>query len=268
THPGIGPALKADFPEIEESARMLHQSLFLGDNIAVTYDDGEGNVLSFNENDLYDVDPSFLSMFSFSFLYGDSVNALSKPGNLVISETLSRKFFGDQNPIGKTLRLLGRFPFTVNGGFKEIPENSHIKFKILMASWMQNMMETDYNDEGLWKWAEFYTYIRLKPMADHKALEAKFPEFMEKYLGTRMETRNEVEAIHLQPLTSIHLNSPELTKERRVHGSARTVYFLLTVAILILVIAWINYVNLSTSKSVERAREVGLRKMAGARRIQ
>lgn len=268
TYPGIGPALEADFPEVEESARMLHQSLFLADNIAVTYDDGAGNVISFNENRLYDVDPSFLRMFSFSFLYGDSVNALSKTGTVVISETLSRKFFGDQNPIGKTLHLLGRFPFTVNGVFNDIPENSHIKFNILMASWMQNRMESDHTNEGLWKWQEYYTYIRLKPLANPKALEAKLPGFMRKYLGDRLDETSGAGQIELQPLADIHLRSPNLIKEREARGSASTVYFLMVVAVMILAIAWINYVNLSTSKSVERAREVGLRKMAGATRPQ
>lgn len=268
SYPGIGPALEADFPEVEESARMLHQSLFLADNIAVTYDDGEGNIVSFNENRLYDVDPSFLKMFSFSFVYGDSINALSKTGTLVISETLSRKFFGDENPIGKPLYLLGRFPFTVNGVFKDVPENSHIKFNILMASWMQNRMESDPSNEGLWKWQEFYTYIRLKPFADPKALEAKLPGFMSKYLGDRLNETTGEGLIELQPLTDIHLRSPDLIKERDTRGSASMVYFLMVVAIMILAIAWINYVNLSTSNSAKRAREVGLRKLAGATRQQ
>lgn len=264
TYPGIGPALEADFPEVEESARMLHQSLFLADNIAVTYDDGSGNIVSFNENRLYDVDPSFLRMFSFSFVYGDSINALSKTGTLVISETLSRKFFGDQNPIGKTLHLLGRFPFTISGVFKDVPENSHVQFNILMASWMQNRMENDPTNEGLWKWQEYYTYIRLNSRADPKELEAKLSDFMRKYLGDRMNDNNGEGQIELQPLTDIHLRSPNLIKERDTRGNASMVYFLLIVAIMILAIGWINYVNLSTSNSARRAREVGLRKIAGA----
>ncbi|MFC4870694.1 ABC transporter permease [Negadavirga shengliensis] len=199
-HPGVGPALKADFPEVEEYARMAHQSIHLGDNVAVSYEDEQGNIKMFNEDRVYNVDPSFLTLFSFPFVYGDTENALSDASLIVISESISRKFFGSENPMGKTLHLLGRFPFTVNGVFQDVPENSHIQFDILIASWAYRN-EGDYNKEGSWKWPEFYTYVKLDPLADPQQLEAKFPEFMQKYLGERMKEMNNEERLHLQGIS-------------------------------------------------------------------
>ncbi|MEM9831867.1 MAG: ABC transporter permease [Bacteroidota bacterium] len=260
-HPLVGPALKEDFPEVEAYIRMVHQSIIFGENVAISYDDGQGNVKMFNEDRLYDVDSSFFSMFNFPFLYGDPENALSEASSIVISETISNKFFGSENPLGKRLLIFGRFPFTVSGVFKDVPENSHIKFNVLIATWMRHR-------EGMQAWPEFYTYIKLDSLADPEQLAAKFPDFMQKYLGDRMREMNNIERLHLQPITDIHLRSPKLTKEREAHGNEQTVYFLTLIAVLILVIAWINYINLSTSKSIERAQEIGLRKVAGASRRQ
>ncbi len=260
-HPLIGPALQEDFPEVEAYVRMVHQSIIFGENVAISYDDGQGNVKMFNEDRLYDVDSSFFSIFNFPFVYGDSENALSEASSIVISEKVSKKFFGSENPLGERLLIFGRFPFTVSGVFKDIPGNSHIKFDILTATWMRHQ-------EGLRTWPEFYTYVKLDSLADPQQLAKKLPGFMEKYLGDRMREMNNEEWLHLQPITDIHLKSPKLAKEREVHGNERTVYFLGIIAMLILTIAWINYINLSTSKSIERAQEVGLRKVAGASQRQ
>ncbi|MCG8306533.1 MAG: ABC transporter permease [Cytophagales bacterium] len=267
-HPGVGPALEADFPEVEEYARAVHQSIFMGDVAAWSHVDAKGNEMVFNEEHVYNVDPSFLSLFSFPFVFGDPGNALSDVSSVVISQTISKKFFGSENPLGKTLLLNGHRSFTITGVFEDVPENSHIKFDILVSFFLRNGWGDGWNPEWDWKWPEYYTYVRLVPQADPQKLEAKFPEFVSKYMGDIMEEFNIENHIHLQALTDIHLKSPNLKKEREAHGSERTVYFLMLIAVLILVIAWINYINMSTSKSIERAREVGFRKVVGASRQQ
>lgn len=262
-HPGVGPALKDNFPEVAAYARMVHQSIIFGDNMAISYDDGQANVKMFNENHLYDVDTSFLTMFSFPFVYGDPAKAFPNTGSIVISEAVSKKFFGDENPLGKRLRIFGRFPFTVSGVFKEVPENSHLKFDILLSTWMRNRAGFEMGS-----WPEFYTYIQLTPQADPQQLEAKLEGFLQQYLTDRKGEKHDALRLRLQPITDIHLRSPRLTKERVAHGSERTVYFLMVIGLLILVIAWTNYINLSTAKAIGRAQEVGLRKVVGASRQQ
>lgn len=266
-HPGVGPAMKEEFAEVEEFTRVLHQSIFMGEVTTWSHIDDQGNEKVFNEERVYCVDPSFPDVFSFPFVYGDPKTALSDISSVVIAESISRKFFGSENPIGRTLLLDGRRNLTVTGVFKDVPENSHLKFNILVTFFFEEM-KPRVSEEAHWKWAEYYTYVRLMPGTNPSAIEARFPDFVERHMGEYMRRMNFVEHFHLQPVVDIHLRSPEMTKEREVHGSERTVYFLLIVAILILVIAWTNYVNLSTSKSIERAREVGVRKVSGASKRQ
>ncbi len=114
-HPGAGPALKQDFPEVQEYARIVHQSIFMGTNSTWAYVDERGEMKSFNEDRVYCADPSFITMFSFPFVYGDPHQALADNSSIVISQSISRKFFGDENPLGKTLLFRGERPFCVSG---------------------------------------------------------------------------------------------------------------------------------------------------------
>ena len=267
-HPGAGPALKQDFPEVQEYARLVHQSIFMGNSSTWAYVDEGGEMKSFNEDRVYCADPSFITMFSFPFVYGDPQQALADNSSVVISQSVAKKFFGNENPMGKTLLLGGDQPFTVTGVFKDVPENSHVKFDILVSFFLQDGWNGGWNHDWDWKWAEFFTYVQLDPQADPTKLAAKFPAFVEKFLGDRMKETNKTNRFVLQPIDDIHLKSPNLAKEQEVHSDQSTVYFLAVIAFLILVIAWINYVNLSTSKSLERAQEVGLRKVVGASKRQ
>ena len=265
-HPAAGPALKDEFAEVEDYARLVHQSIFMGNETAWSYTDPSGEVKVFNEARVYDADPSFLTMFSFPFIYGEGEHALYNGTSVVISENISRKFFGSDNPLGKTLHLGGRRPFVVTGVVR-MPENSHIRFDILISSYLRSMV-TNPDQYGSWKFAEFFTYIKLKENADVKEFEAKLPAFTARHLDERTKRMNIEERFYLQPVADIHLKSPRMTKEQEVHGQERTVYFLMVVAVLILIIAWINYINLSTAKSLQRAGEVGIRKVAGASKRQ
>ena len=267
-HPGTGPAMKADFPEVESYARVVHQDIF-NDGVSIWSQTDENNMGKvFSVDRVYNVEPSFLTMFSFPFIYGNPESAFPDRSSVVISESVSNKFFGPENPVGKTLVRNGRRAFKVTGVFKDIPENSHIKFDILVSYFMTDAWGGGWDHSWDWVWAEYFTYIRLKPQTNIRTLEARMPAFAEKVLSEYMKRTGRTYRIRLQPITDIHLNSSSLSKEIEVRGNENTIYFLSIIAVLILMIAWINYVNLSTSKSVERAREIGVRKVAGASKRQ
>ena len=268
SHPGTGPALKVEYPEIEDYARMLPQSLRMGKLVALSRVDEKNEEKTFYEEHIYIVDPSFLTMLSFPLKYGDPVNALTDPSSIVITESIAEKYFGSENPIGKVLTADGHRPFKVTAVLKDIPGNSHIKFDILVSFWIVENLKGNFDEEGHWKWPEFYTYVRLASNVNVKSFESKLAGFYERHNGENLRKRNLQERVYLQALTDIHLRSPEMINEREVHGSEQMVSFLLIIAGLIILIAWINYINLSTSKSLERAREIGLRKVVGALKRQ
>jgi putative ABC transport system permease protein len=258
-HPAAGPALKEEFPEVIEYARAAHQSVLFKNQLSWSYTDKQGNKKVFNLDNAYFVDSSFITMFSFPFIYGDPGSVLENPNDIAISKSVSQKFFGDENPIGKELRIDDSWPLTVSGVFEDIPENSSIKFDALLQLQLGGLNNS-------WVWPLYYTYVKLDSLADPKKLQAKMQDFADKYLGEIMKKYNWRNNFILQPMTDIHLKSPVLTEERSMTGNILTVYFLVIIAMSILAIAMINYINLATAKSIERAKEVGLRKVAGAAR--
>jgi putative ABC transport system permease protein len=251
-YPALGPSMKADFPEVVDFARLTRSSTML------SYTDEKGQTRRFNESNLYMADPSFLRMFDFPFLSGDPGTALEKRNSLVISASLAKKYFGADEPVGKTFVLFGS-PFVVTGVFSDIAENSHIHFDALI-SMGEHFNYTEWDAPG------YYTYILLAPGADPRKVEARFPPFIEKYLGKRLKSLNLSLQFHMEPVTDIHLQPT--SSEPEPQGSKQMLYLLSALGLFILVIAWVNYINLSTAKSIERAREVGVRKVAGASRLQ
>lgn len=263
THPGVAGALERDFPEVELAARMVPQSVFLTDGSTWSYVDERGEYTTFQETGVYNVDPGFLELFSFPLLRGDRATALSDPSSIVLSETIAHKYFGSDDPVGKVMLLNNGRRFTVTGVVVDVPGNSHMSFDILVSYFFA---EGQWNHSVDWRWPEFYTYVKLAPGTKPESMERRFDPFLLKYMGPRMKEMGFVEHLKLQRLYDIHLRSPEMAKERNPHGSVTTVYLLLVIAVLILIIAWINYINLSTSKAIERAGEVGIRKVVGARK--
>jgi putative ABC transport system permease protein len=256
----IGPMLKKDFPEVAEFARLGAPSSFGSTSANMfSYTNGHGNSVRFVETNFYYADPAFLRMFSFPFVEGNPATALSTEHSMVISASTARKYFGSEDPMGKTLYLNNQ-PLVVGGVFRDVPENSHIHFQLLVSLGPQ-WGYTNLDGPG---WA---TYILLAPGADAAKLTAKLPAFADKYLAKRLSNFGLSASFALQPLKEIHLNS-SLAFEVEPQGSAKMLYFLTILGVFILVIAWINYINLSTAKSMERAREVGVRKVAGATRWQ
>ncbi len=260
-HPSVGPALKAEFPEIIDYARVAPASLFYNASM-LSYTEG-GSTRIFNEERVYIADASFFQLFSFPFIEGDPASALTNARSVVVSRSMAKKYFGDEDPLGKTLTLNAQTPFKVTGVFTDVPENSHLKFDMILSF---ATMGTNWGYAD-WMFPEFYTYVLLAPNADPQKIDQKFPGFIHAHMAALMKQLNYGAQMHLQPVTDIHLRS-NYNKELEANGSEREIGFLTLIGIFILVIAWINYINLSTAKSVERAKEVGLRKVIGAGRLQ
>lgn len=254
--PGVGPAMLDAYPEVEAFAR-LH--LRYG-GMVVRHEE-----ISIKEKNLFQADQSFLELFSYEWLEGDKKNALVNPNTAVIAEEMVPRYFGTENPIGKRIILGGDEEYEITGIIRS-PENSHLKIHFLlsyetMKQWNDWVAE---NYQTNWGWYDFYTYVQLKPGADIATVESRFPELIRKHTDDETVERM---ALSLQPVKEIHLYS-DLLQEARVNGNGVIVFILLGVAFLILVIAWINYVNLSTARAINRAREVGIRKTVGARKGQ
>ncbi|MDR3711428.1 MAG: ABC transporter permease [Puia sp.] len=263
-HPSVGPFLKLEFPEVLGYARLFDPGLVMSAT-TISYTDKTGKKTSYNEQKIFLADSSFLTLFSYPFAEGDPVAALTEPNSVVISTREAEKYFGKEEPMGKTLYLDQQMPLKVTGVFKDVPENSHLKFNMLISF---SSVGQDRRFTGPdWTWPEFYNYVLLAPGTDPQKLEAKFPAFIQKHLGPILERYKFGCAFHLERVTDIHLRSTYL-REVEVSGSEREIVFLSIIGIFILAIAWINYINLSTAKSMDRAKEVGLRKVTGSTRLQ
>ncbi|WP_221394017.1 ABC transporter permease [Dyadobacter sp. NIV53] len=261
-HPAVGPAMKADFPEVLDYVRVVSVSLFMNAS-TMSYEALNAEPKTFNESKIFLADASFFNVFSYPLVFGDRKTCLTEANTIAISASEAKKYFGTKNPVGQVLKMNGRMPMKVTAVFQDVPENSHIKFDMLIS------FETVGPNWGkdVWTWPEFYNYVVLAPGTDVKKLEAKFPAFIQKYLGAKMKELSFGNTFELQPITDIHLNS-NLLKEAEANGSEKEIYFLAIIGAFILFIAWINYINLSTAKSMERAKEVGLRKVVGAEKQQ
>ncbi len=254
----LGKVLKQELPEVIDYAR-LHEE----DEVVVTYEEN-----SYLEDLVYYADSSFLTMFSFPLLVGNPATALSKPNTVVISESMARKYFGDENPVFKVILVddgEGGIQYTVTGIFQDIPENSHITFDFLLSI---HEIVGDDNVQQAWGFNAFFTYLKLMPGTDLEFLKEKTHEIRDRYYGEFLEQMNLQHEYDFQPLSDIYLSSDDLVMEPEVRGNTKINYYLTIIAIFILILAWFNYINLTTAKAIERAREVSLRKIHGAFRRQ
>ncbi|MBI1768898.1 MAG: ABC transporter permease [Bacteroidetes bacterium] len=269
-YPGVGPALKNELPEVTGFARLYNMGY--KNNIIITNEDAKPDPIAFKHRRFLYADSSFLLMMGYTMVAGDPKTALAHPFNAVISEKYARMYFGNEDPIGKSLRLQDddfvNELVKVTGVVKDIPANTHLKFDVLF-SYKSLFPRGDWAiaryDHG-WKRKDMYTFITLRPGADPKILEAKLPSIVTKYKPENKQ-QNQNDILTLQPLKSIHLTS-SLAEEPESNGDERIVNFLSLIGMFVLIIAWINYVNLSTAKAMERAKEVGVRKVMGAFKSQ
>lgn len=260
--PAVGPALKNNFPEVKRFTRLFPVS-----GIA-QYESPTRGVISFREEKMQIVDSSVFEIFDINLLQGDKVSSLAGPDKVVLSERAVKRYFADEDPIGKTISWDGNRKFEVTGIFENLPENSHIKFDFLFSYGTLNR-EADNESETSWGWYDFNTYVLLEPGTDVRALQAKWNTWLAKNREEEWNKRSSKQEFILQPLLDIHLG-PVLLQESQPdeRGNADSVYALSAIAFFILVIAWVNYINLATAKSFERANEVGVRKVMGALKNQ
>jgi putative ABC transport system permease protein len=238
------------FPEVEGYTRFYRTESL------VKYGDK-----TFKEKNILFAQSSFFDLFSFPLLEGKADSSLLAINHAVITEETARKYFGDENPIGKMITLDGASDFEVTGIVKSIPGNSHLKFDILVS--YENLIKGSRYWDSYWVSERVYSYILLTPGADAEALQTKLAQIPETFIGKFMKEAFFLLEYRLVKLTDIHLHS-SVSNELEVNGSYRNVVSLGIIACLVLLIAFINYINLATSRSIERAHEVGIRKVSGA----
>lgn len=260
-----GPAMAEDYPEVVNFVRLMPPvTQYLVSRIEKD--------LHFYEEKFVFADDTFFDVFDFELLKGDIKSVLSEPNSVILTQSTVKRYFGSEDPMGKTIVIDKKFPFVVSGILKDIPRTSHFKFDFL-ASFvtLENSSMREYAPMlrfFLYRRGTIYTYILLSEGASAVELEKKMPDFMEKYAGEYLRTRTLNTLMPtLQPLKSIHLHS-HLEREWEPNGNIQHVYIFLAVAIFVLLIACFNFMNLSTARSALRAREVGLRKVVGAERPQ
>ncbi|MDP4218044.1 MAG: ABC transporter permease [Bacteroidota bacterium] len=248
----IAPNLKKEFPEVESAVRLYTTSLL------VRKDD-----VKFQELNSFFADSAFFNVFDLKLLHGDPVTALKDPFTVVFSESAAKKYFGNANPVGQTVLMTGQnWSVRVTGLMKDMPENSQIRADMIVS--MPTLIRTlnvnppldeDWVDDGP------PAYVLLKPGASAAALEAKLGSFVDRHAGTEMKKQQVFVNLSLQPVKDVYLHS---SRPGTKTGNIKNVYILSFIAAVILLIACINFINLTTARSTERAREVGIRKVVGA----
>ncbi len=246
TPPALAPAIQSAIPEVKVVTRVFPN---WGSNFLINY--GEKKI---TEEKLYRVDSSFFDVFTFPFIYGNAQNAFKEINSIVLTESASKRYFGNNNPIGKTLHVDELGDLAVTGVIEDVPSNSHFHFDFLIST-----RKFDGNIDANWGFYNFYTYIKVKPGINSANLTKKIQAVYESGVT------NGKNIFYVQPLTDIHLTS-NLKWELEPNSDKLYVYVFTIIALFIIVIAGINYVNIATAKASVRAKEIGVRKVAGAYR--
>ena len=250
--------LKDEFPEIQASAAVLPP----GSSYMITH--GENR---FYEKGFYHTDSTFFDIFSVGFVQGNPETALKDAFTVVLSESMALKYFKDVDPIGKTIRAEDTWDYRIVGVMRDLPANSHMNYDFL-AHQSESSVSFRPDERYSWDlWNRSHVYLLLAPASSPDELASKFPEFVSRHVNSRFESENITFDLSLQPLKSIHLYS-DRTGELEPNGSISIVFLYGAVAVLILMIACVNFVNLATAYSSGRAGEIGLRKTLGAQRGQ
>ena len=262
TPPPIAPRLKDFFPEVEDAARMY------GRNVSISRPD-EKEV--FEETDIFFADSAIMDIFSFEFIKGNAEDALARKFTVLITEEMAEKYFGAVDPIGQTLRFSNAHAFTITGVVRNFPDNSHIRFNMIVP--YENMfdLETDQaaqamrnNFEMNYVISHSYTYVLLKPGADPASVNERMGDFIRKHAQPALQVG---QVFSLMPLVDIHLRSTLLAEPSPTNSTSNLIIFT-GIGILTLLIASINYINLSTAQSLTRIKEIGIRKIMGSMRYQ
>ncbi|MGD1893640.1 MAG: ABC transporter permease [Cyclobacteriaceae bacterium] len=268
TPPPVANRLVTDYPEVEATTRVYHEG-----NTMVRYQEA-----AFDEDDILSVDSTFLTVFDFPLLEGDAATALTAPNSIVITPTIAQKYFGDQSPLGKTLLLWEyQIPCQVTGVVASPPQNSHIQFDILYSMTGHYLVERRF--DWSWIWCQVTTYALLHEDANLPALEAKMPAMVEQHGSKVLEQLSGSSYQYFvatggrwfptfQPLTEVYLHSVNIGNQLGSLGDINYLYIFAVVAVLMLLVAAINFMNLATARATQRAKEVGIRKTLGSRKRQ
>ncbi len=264
TPPPWAPALAEDYPEVENYVRFKTPMV----SWLVSNEEGDKK---FHEKGFYFADESVFDFFDLKLLHGDPATALQDPLTLVLTESAAERYFGEEDPVGKILRLDNAYDLEITGVMQDVPRNSHFDFDILASIHTLSSIPI-YGDTNYLTWRsalfpDLYTYLKLREGYTISDLEGKMPEFLERYLGEILNRANISIRPHFQALTSIHLRS-NLEAEIRTNSDISYIYIFSAIALFVLVIACINFMNLATARSANRAQEVGMRKVVGAERKQ
>lgn len=259
----LGKTISEEFPEVEGYAQF-----FRGWRITIKHEENRQIV-----RDYFFTDGSFTDLFDFEMIAGDPQTAFRDPHAVVLTETTARQLFGDADPLGQMISVeaedfpeFGDAAFQVSGVMKDAPHNSHLDFRLLISYASLKRFETKFPWLYSWQSSTFITYLLLDESSNISQLQLKLPAFAEKHMG---DAAWEKRPFYLQPLTDIHFYSDHILYEFNQHkGNLNGMYVLVLIAGLIILIACINYMNLATARSINRAREVGLRKVVGARKQQ
>ena len=262
----VAQAMQFEYPEIEQTTRLL--ALFNEDKTLFQYNEKNAAPQSFYETKGYIADSSFFRVFTYDFLEGNPATALNEPRTVVLSEEIARKIFGNQPALNKLLHISsgtnGDYDFMVTGVFRPVSKPSHIDARFFLSfkggeiEQLANRMATNFANNNM-----FFTYLQLKPGTDVAALQAKFPAFIDKYAGKDLKAQGFYKKQFLTKLTDIHLYSG-MNQNVTPPGSVTYLYILTSIALFTLLIACINFMNLSTARSSKRSAEVGIRKVLGA----
>ena len=248
-----GPALQNDFPDA-----ILRHVRVMTDNDLIKYKE-----ISFNEKNIYLADSNFFTFFNFPLIKGNAASVLKDPLSIVLTETAAKKYFGNEDPIGKIISMDQKRQLKVTGIAKDVPANSHLDFDMVIpiSNWASEPWMNQWPNNGM------FVYLQLKPGLDPAILSRRLPAFMDKYMGKFYAESGFKMDLKINPLKDIYFEG-ESPFDHVKHGSKKTVYIFMSIAILILLIACINFMNLATARATERSKEVGLRKVMGALRKQ
>ena len=251
----LASTLKKDFPEVEESARLLNKERTLFKN-------GDK---SFYETRIYFADSTVFNIFTYRFIEGNAAHALNEPNSIVISKTLAEKYFGKNTQVvGKTLKTVYDL-YKITGVIEDVPQNSHLRFDMLIS--ISTVLKGRNIGQDNWGSFNNYTYVLLKPGVNAEAFNKKLLPMYDKYMKAIFEQYNVKIRYEAQPVTSIHLHS-KLQGEPEELGSMSYIWIFSAVAFFMMLIASINYMNLTTARSARRAREIGIRKVTGSSKKQ
>lgn len=260
----LAPALKKNFSEIELAVRTW----LIQDPYTFLVRDE-----AFRQEKMLFADPDFFRLFTFNFISGDPKTALQDPFSLVLTQSAARRYFGTENPLGKTISFEGEFDLMVTAVIENVPQRSHLQFEVVipmegfntLAGYIYGYDASQHRITDNWKAGMLHTYLRLKDGADPRSLEQKFPDFLKKYAAYNKELLDET--LYLQPVKDIHLYSSYYSNQDKI-SDIKFIYVILAICFVILLMSCFNFINLTTARFATRMREIGIRKVVGAQKGQ